>query len=166
MQQKLLVGSAILGGLTIGQAKVTVMYSFFDAVHRSNVDLYKPPLRSTLSLAPTAPYAISRSALERVLTYAKRAWAAQYGLPGRAGASQKRKLEVPGSPIGQQHSVILYDDIRADGVTIPDGVPGIVVAGLTPASGFASCIAEVSRRQAMLERRAGMCGGGESRGGL
>jgi hypothetical protein len=43
MVRKLLVGSAILGGLTIGQAKATVMYSFFDAVHRSIVDLYQRP---------------------------------------------------------------------------------------------------------------------------
>jgi len=39
MVQKLLVASAILGGLTIGQARATVTYSFFDAIHRSTVDL-------------------------------------------------------------------------------------------------------------------------------
>jgi len=39
MLPKLLIGSAILGGLTIGQAKATVTYSFFDAIHRSTVDL-------------------------------------------------------------------------------------------------------------------------------
>jgi len=77
-------------------------------------------------------------------------------------------LDVPGSPIGQQHSVILYDCIRADGVTVPSDLVTIVAGGLTRASGFVSHTVEVRWRQAIFGKRAGKggCGGAEIRDGF
>ena len=65
--------------------------------------------------------------------------------------------------MGQQHSVIRYDDICADGVTVPGGLVCTVAGALTLTSG-----AKVCWRHAMFATRAGKCGGcgAETRGGF
>jgi hypothetical protein len=80
----------------VGDAMSHWLHRVFGDDYRSSTRMRHCGLR--------AAYAAS-SRLSRTFTYASSACSLQYGLPGTDGASQNRKLCVPGSPIGQQQVI-------------------------------------------------------------